>query len=712
MRKAFGTAFFFLVFCLSLPVWAQNNNPAIFANDGEKVIYNVYLDASIQDGTLSDALQNVPGVKVDTEGQVTLRGVSAVVIWIDDRPSHFDDESRKTYLQQTAASSIRHIEVMTNPSARYTSDTDTGIINIISKDKKKSTRSLTVGMQTNTTPNFSPSVSYLWQNEKLAFTLNVKGNFSNNRKITHGWSCAFDSVSHLVDSTIQTLDTSHYRRYVQNEVERDLGLNVMLRLDYKINEKNDFSTYVTLNPSHNIGQTFDTTYRREYIHDIGEYNYYTQNDYLEYMLWGSAGVYMQHRFDKEGHNLSVNLNTNFDFGDVQRPEIRMFREQSWLNRDIHKRDVFTDIGWDGKIDYNLPLGATSSLYFGLATNFHPDNNICHYDTLNFESYYQTHEKVYLRDSLRSEFRFFNSWQNEALVVFQQRIGNLTIRPGMTYELMRIKANYIDTPQYNAVLFFNNWRPSLHLTYRTPSMHNFSLSYTRRTTYDWVRNFTKRINYSEDSFSVGNSDLQPTKIDVFEGGWAKYWKNFGSVSVKLYSKQSHDAINTVTESRYEEVFGRTVFYTMPHNIGKIAETGGELNFTYRPNALFNLRLDANLYDSFLKTTYHDEVEQNEMLCYNFRLNVWTKLWNKLELMGTAYYNSPTQTLYATLQTAYGINFGMRADFFNNRLSVLLNANDIFNWNKEDNNIFSPTYISFSTSKTNSRYVSLELIYKIL
>ena len=104
--------------------------------------------------------------------------------------------------------------------------------------------------------------------------------------------------------------------------------------------------------------------------------------------------------------------------------------------------------------------------------------------------------------------------------------------------------------------------------------------------------------------------------------------------------------------------------------------------------------------------------SSLWAYNLRLSTWAKLWDKLEVHATAYYNSPTQTLFATQQTAYGINCGLRADFLGKRLSVLLNAYDIFNWNKEDNYTFNPYYISYSSYKANSRYVSLELVYRML
>ena len=106
----------------------------LFAVEGEKTMYNVAEDNSIQTGTLSDALQNAPGVEVDVEGNISLRGTSSVEVWINDKPSHMTAENLKTYIQTLPANSLDRVEVITNPSARYGSKAD-GIINIVTNAK-------------------------------------------------------------------------------------------------------------------------------------------------------------------------------------------------------------------------------------------------------------------------------------------------------------------------------------------------------------------------------------------------------------------------------------------------------------------------------------------------------------------------------------------------------------------------------------------------
>ena len=133
----------------------------LFSNEGEKTLYNVSEDPSVQTGTVSDALQNAPGVEVDVEGNITLRGVSSVEVWINGQPSNLNEENLKTYLQQMPANALERIEVITNPSARYSSNSDGGIINIVTNSKIKKNQFLSFGLRASSAPNASPWVSYV-----------------------------------------------------------------------------------------------------------------------------------------------------------------------------------------------------------------------------------------------------------------------------------------------------------------------------------------------------------------------------------------------------------------------------------------------------------------------------------------------------------------------------------------------------------------------
>ena len=106
--------------------------------DIDKKVFNVDQNISSTGGTASDVLTNIPSVEVDNEGEVSLRGSSDVTVWINGRASGLSADNRAQILEQLPAESIERIEVITNPSAKFSPEGTSGIINIILKKKPES----------------------------------------------------------------------------------------------------------------------------------------------------------------------------------------------------------------------------------------------------------------------------------------------------------------------------------------------------------------------------------------------------------------------------------------------------------------------------------------------------------------------------------------------------------------------------------------------
>ena len=177
--------------------------------DGEKLIYNVSEDPSIQTGTTEDALQNAPGVEVDVEGNVTLRGVSSVEIWINDKPSKLTEENLKTYLQTLPANALARIETITNPSAKYATDAE-AVINIVTSAHIKSNQFVSFGINGSNQPFVSPWISYMWAKEKLSINIFASGRYSYRDNESDSWSMrrTDNAAGDGYDTTLYQTDTS------------------------------------------------------------------------------------------------------------------------------------------------------------------------------------------------------------------------------------------------------------------------------------------------------------------------------------------------------------------------------------------------------------------------------------------------------------------------------------------------------------------------
>ena len=105
--------------------------------DIDKKVFNVDQNISSTGGTVSDVLTNIPSVEVDNEGEVSLRGSSDVTVWINGRASGLSADNRAQILEQLPAESIERIEVITNPSAKFSPEGTSGIINIVLKEDRR-----------------------------------------------------------------------------------------------------------------------------------------------------------------------------------------------------------------------------------------------------------------------------------------------------------------------------------------------------------------------------------------------------------------------------------------------------------------------------------------------------------------------------------------------------------------------------------------------
>ena len=673
----------------------------LFANDGEKTLYNVSEDPSIQSGTASDALQNAPGVEVDVEGNITLRGVSSVDIWINGKPSHLTEENLKTYIQQLPANAIQTIEVITNPSARYATSGDGGIINIVTNSKVQKNQFVSFGLNGSSRPNLSPWMSYVYANEKLSFNLYLNGNYRHNNGYGDGYTYSFMDNGASLDTTTTT-------RYENKDDDSGYGCALFMNFEYNIDTMNNVSVWVGGFPNWSNSSGFMDYYRDDYVNNLidNRVHYQTFSESESNFVGMNGGVNYQHLFNNEGHNINFSIDGSYYGGHDAMSCIRKYfypngeieRENGYLNS-----NKFGDFSYSANVDYNLPYIKNGEISLGAFYEHYPDTYNIEYDTLYNDVYYPDNYRTFNRRAWSDEYGGY--------VTLQHRFGNFVVKPGIRFEFNEANCE-VDgyMYEYQKKNYFN-LRPSLHFSYRTKSMHNFKLSYSRRVSNPDARDLTNFIRYNEEDVSMGNPDLKSVYTNSFDAGWTKYFEKFGSVGLSAYYRDSEGTINSVTENYYDTlVFGRWVRMMMPVNVGRTYNAGVEANVMYRPNGFFNVRFYANLYDSYYKTEYKGKEVESEMLSYSLRLNLWAKLWNKLEIHASGHYRSATQSLYAERRPSYSINCGLKSDFFDKKMTVFLNVNDIFNWNSWDNNTYNPYYISYSTYRFNSRSISLGVTFR--
>lgn len=680
----------------------------LYAMDGEKLIYNVAEDPTIQTGTTSDALQNAPGVEVDIEGNITLRGVSSVEIWVNDKPSKLTEENLKTYLETLPANALDRIETITNPSAKYATSAD-AVINIITSAYIKSNHFISFGVNGATQPFVSPWVSYTWANEKLSVNLYASGryNYSNNS----GWSkTTYRKDSEKVNQQYDTtaIDTS----YNESHGKR-LNGNVFARISYAIDTMTDIEFMGHYNYSYNTGQS-DMSWERTSFIPFEQFKYTDSKNNTGNSGFGMAGLDFTHKFDNNGHNIRASIHENFNNGNSENSLIRLYETGTTYtlgeNYDKCYLDKYHTNNFNADIRYNRPYSEQGELSFGLGYGLRGTsrkyNVIDSMSTLN------------LRDELRSYDFDDTEHSVEGDVEWTRRFGNFTLELGMGTQYEHIDFRYYGSEKYPFTIDdtscnFITFTPSIHMSYRTENMHNFKLNYSLRMRHPGEEDITTYKRYSVDSYSIGNRNLVGTYSYTHnaEIGWNKFFMSFGNIGLEGYARLSTNEISSLTSSTDVEdtILDRIVQFTVPYSMGSSYRVGGTAFVTFRPSGFVNVRLYTNIYDYGYRFDQGERgILSNHKVSWSIRLNTWVKLFNQYQVFASANYSSPTISLAAERKARYFLNCGVRADFFKRKLSAFINVQDIFNWGKTIGSgslNTNPYLLSESNNYTlNSRYIS--------
>ena len=103
----------------------------------DRTVINVDAAISNEGSTALEVLEKSPGVTVDKDGNISLKGKQGVMIMLDGKPSYLTGPELANLLRSMPSNNLDQIEIMTNPSAKYDAAGNSGIINIKTKKNKQ-----------------------------------------------------------------------------------------------------------------------------------------------------------------------------------------------------------------------------------------------------------------------------------------------------------------------------------------------------------------------------------------------------------------------------------------------------------------------------------------------------------------------------------------------------------------------------------------------
>lgn len=655
----------------------------IYAMDGEKNLYSVKDDPAVQAGNASDALQNAPGVEVDAEGNITLRGTQSVSIWINDRPSHLTAEGLKQYIKTLPANAIDRIEVIENPSARYSGGG--AVVNIILRAKVKRNEFFSFGGNARTLPGGNVWASYVYANEKFSINAFAFVDGSKNSNDTEGGSEMFDASGALSERNTGKSE-SH---------SGSLNPGIYLSGNYMFDTLNDLTFWAGVNGNRGPHSIHGTLLQEEFIYHPGAYNYTYFDSAFNSGLGGYFGVDFTHKFNNDGHRIDLSVSGNLWKSSNPQESYRRYDLYPALNYDDQSLSKSLYSGVSFSADYVRPFAQNWEWELGTELGFSNSTIDQQRDTLLADGTYQC-------DDLRTYGYVTMPYNFQGYTTLQRRFGNFTVKAGVRATYKHLSIAYTDNSTYDNTKHYFYLIPSLHLSYRTENMHNFSLSYTLRSNTTTSDDISSRIIYGIDYYSLGNSDLVPERSHHFTAAWTKYFTQFGSVGLEAIYKLNQNELGQFSDVAFCDIFGRIVSFSQPVNIGASSYGGLDANATFRPSAFVNIRLQAGVFNNYYKFQFRpDEWYEQDKWYFRARLNGWAKLWNVLNLFANLSYNTATLTLMDENSDNFSVDMGISAELCDRHISLFAYVANLFDSNNDTYSTLNPYLSQTSTTYYHDR-----------
>ncbi len=657
----------------------------------DKQVINVEKDLSSAGGSALDVMQNIPAVTVDIDGNISLRGNSNVTILIDGKPTGLAGLNSSDVLTSIPASSIKSVELVTNPSAKYDPDGTAGIINIVLKKKSNLGFNGVFNLNAGTGNKYTGGTNFNYRTGDLNFFGDVAGRlFDFNRTgISNRTNFYGGNTSYLNQNSLS-----------QNNFNM---ANVNLGTEYL------FGDYNTLSLS--------AQYRRFHMNNSGDINNYQLNDQSslqDYFINNNTG-----KRDVNFMNYSLDYKREYE------------QKGQELTADIFYTNILMNSATGTNYDYYLVNGNPSSIAPSLTNNTFNNTN----RMLILQSNYiqPFGDKNRLEAGFKSsisdlgmDYNFYNfdpsssEWLNNYLRsnnfdykeqihalygIYTGAIGDFKYQGGLRGEYAITDSRLLA----EGTSFKNNYfslYPSVYLAYDFTPLEEFKASYSRRVDRPRPWQLNPFTNYSDSlNLSYGNPNLLPEYTNSYEMGYSTIFFDF-NIYTSLFLKQTSGLItqisslakNGVTETTFENVSSQK-------NYGTEFVANGKL-FPW-----WSLNANASYFRSDINDPLLVTGTSNYSYSWTGRINSTWSLDKTLSLQISSTYNSPIVRPQGKTDAIYFTDVAVKKDFMNGDLSVNLRLSDIFNTRKYSSETYGNGFTLFNTGQRDSRILFLGITYNL-
>jgi iron complex outermembrane recepter protein len=636
----------------------------------DKTVVNVENSIVSAGSTALEVLEKSPGITVDKDGNISLKGKQNVMVMMDGKPTYMSASDLANLLRNMQSSSLDKIEIMTNPPAKYDAAGNAGVINI--KTKKNQNMGLngsaTAGLGYGffrSLPKQNGSLNLNYRQGKL----NVFGNFSgNNRK-----SFQINDIKRKFVENGKTL--SGFDQIADSDKQNN-SFSYKVGADYFIDSKNTIGVLIN-GMNGNFKELLDNQAIINNTLGMMDSTSITKGNIRN--SWGnySANINFKHVIDSTGKEWTIDADyarydsnnnmeyrtSKFDLANI----LRQVRNEDGMT--VSKIDIYAI-----KADLTFPINKTSKFEAGVKSSYVNSNNDMRFDFLTGDLQTRTIDPTRSRDFIYRENI------NAGYLNYSTAIKKLSIQLGLRVE------NTIGrgTLQGKELLDRNytNAFPSVFLRQKLSEKHQLGMSYSRRIDRPSYEDLNPFLYFLDPyTFEQGNELLLPQFTDALELSH--------TFMDAITTTINYSRTNGVMTQILQQNNALKLTYVTKYNIGYVDNLGISFSVPvpitkwWFSNTYFNLYNNHYVGD-IPKTTI--DVNGNSNTIYQpldarattYQLNMTHQftLPKKFSLELSGYYQSPFIEGQLVGKPMGQVSFGVQKKLLKDKATIKFNVNDIF------------------------------------
>ena len=673
-----------------------NSNISSIQSKIDRQVYAASEFSIAKGGNASDLIRNIPSISINAIGEISVRGSSGFVVLLNDKPIQSDVQS---LLNQIPANSIKNVEVITAPSAKYDAEGKAGIINILTL---KNTFEGDY-FQVNTLLG-APSIQD-YENAESAQRFGADITYNTVREkwnLSTGFSFQRNDISGRREGDVYTIIGDKYTRF-PSDGERsfdEVNYSGRLTADYQLSE-NDLISLGFFAGKRTKDRTADILYYANYaiISDIKyEFQYYNENLRIRKSDFVLGSLDYEHNFENKAELTSSILYEYTLLGGPTTNRNLGHPDNSIIYQDEYNTNDNPLYGLRINLDYKFKPLSIGTLEMGYQYRNLDHTGDFVYERKNnatqiFELIPDFSSEVNLKRSIHAGYLQFNGSFEKWVFAMGFRLEN------MERELnLKDKTGFLDE-DYS--LGFTKLFPSASLNYEVNENTNIKLAYSKRierTTTFKMNPFPEREH--SETLEQGDPNLHPELIDQVEVGFNFKNNNGDSFFSNIYYRNVDNLIN-----RVNTIYNDTILNRIYSNVGNAKAFGGELGTEFTVAKKLKTFASLNLYNYQIDGEFDKSPISSKGTIFSLNLNSTYSFSGNTFAQFNYNYLSNRITAQGKDSRFYSPNLTLTRRFWNNQLTASLQ------WKNMDMGLMNTNEQRITTSRPDKFYTTTNYVYEV-